>query len=73
MDCVGDPLADGRPFRILTVVDNLSRHSLALKEDFRISGYTVGQVFDQALKGTKDPRSITLDHGTEFQSRPLED
>src|SRR5437016_11253655 len=27
MDCVHDTLADGRPFRVLTVVDNWSRQS----------------------------------------------
>ena len=38
-----------------------------------MSGETVGQVLDRALNGTPGPRSITVDHGTEFQSRALED
>jgi hypothetical protein len=38
-----------------------------------MSGETVGQVLDRALNGTRGPRSITVDHGTEFQSRALED
>ena len=32
-----------------------------------------GQVLDRALNGAQGPRSITVDHGTEFQSRALED
>jgi putative transposase len=73
MDFVHDTLADGRPFRILTVVDTGSRHSPVLEAGFRMSGETVGQVLDRALNGTPGPRSITVDHGTEFQSRALED
>jgi putative transposase len=36
-------------------------------------GTTVGQAFDRALAGVSGPRSITVDHGTEFQSRALEE
>ena len=38
-----------------------------------MSGEVVGQVLDRALYGTPGHRSITVDHGTEFQSRALED
>ena len=73
MDFVHDTLADGRPFRILTVVDNWSRHSPFPEVRFRMSGATVGQALDRALNGIAGPRAITVDHGTEFQSRALED
>jgi putative transposase len=73
MDFVHDTLVDGRPFLILTVVDHWSRQSPVLEAGFRMSGETVGQVPDRALNGTQGPRSITVDHGTEFQSRALED
>lgn len=73
MDFVHDTLADGRPFRILTVVDNWSRQSPVLEAGFRMSGELVGQTLDRALQGNPGLRSITLDHGTEFQSRALED
>jgi putative transposase len=36
-------------------------------------GTTVGQAFDRALTGVSGPRSIMVDHGTEFQSRALEE
>ena len=73
MDFVHDTLADGRPFRVLTVVDNWSRQSPVLEAGFRMSGETVGQALDRVLNGGVGPRSITVDHGTEFQSRALED
>ena len=73
MDVVHDPLADGRPVRILTVVDNWSRHSPILEARFRMTRETVHQVLDRVLSQGRSPRSITVDHGTEFQSRALED
>ena len=73
MDFVHDTLADGRPFRILTVVDNWSRHSPILEAGFRMTGEMVGQVLDRVLDTPAVPRSIAVDHGTEFQSRALED
>jgi hypothetical protein len=59
MDFVHDTLADGRPFRILTVVDNGNRQSPMLKVWFRMSGETVGQALDRTLLGGSGPRSIT--------------
>lgn len=38
-----------------------------------MTGELVGQALDRTLKGKSGPRSITVDHGTEFQSRALED
>lgn len=73
MDFVHDALADGRPFRILTVVDQWSRSSPLLEVGARMSGQTVGEALDRVLSDGLAPRSITVDHGTEFQSRALED
>lgn len=38
-----------------------------------MSGHTVGEALDQAIAGGTAPQSITVDHGTEFMSRALED
>jgi putative transposase len=73
MDFVHDALADGRPFRVLTVVDQWSRQSPLLEVASSMSGMTVGQALDRVLAGPRAPRSITVDHGTEFMSRALED
>ncbi len=73
MDFVADTLADGRPFRILTVVEKGSRQSPVLEARFRMSGETVSQTLERVLNGGAGPRSIRVHHGTEFQSRALED
>lgn len=38
-----------------------------------MSGQLVGEALDRVLQDGATPRSITVDHGTEFQSRALED
>jgi putative transposase len=73
MDFVHDALADGRPFRVLTVVDHWSRQSPILEVASSMSGLTVGLALDRALAQSTAPKSITVDHGTEFMSRALED
>src|SRR5215470_7757773 len=44
-----DALADGRPFRILTVVDQWSRSSPFLEVASRMSGDAVGEALDRVL------------------------
>jgi putative transposase len=73
MDFVHDALADGRAFRVLTVVDQWSRHSPLLEVASSISGRGVGVALDRVLGDGIVPRSLTVDHGTEFMSRALED
>ena len=73
MDFVHDALADGRPFRVLTVVDQWSRQSPILEVASSLSGATVGVALDRVLPTAHGLRSITVDHGTEFMSRALED
>ena len=73
MDFVHDALSDGRPFRVLTVVDQWSRQSPILEVASSLSGATVGVALDRVLPPAHGLRSITVDHGTEFMSRALED
>jgi putative transposase len=73
MDFVHDALAEGRPFRVLTVVDPWSRQTPILEVASRLSGATVGLALDRVLPTAHGLRSITVDHGTEFMSRALED
>jgi putative transposase len=73
MDFVHDALADGRPFRVLTVVDQWSRQSPVLEVACSMSGQSVAEALDRAIGTGPPPRSITVDHGTEFLSRALED
>jgi putative transposase len=73
MDFVHDQLFDGRPFRILTVIDQFSRQSPALEPRFSFGGRDVVAVLDRMLEHTGTPVSITVDHGTEFTSKALEE
>jgi len=73
MDFVHDALADGRTFRVLTVVDQWSRQRPILEVASSLSGATVGSALDRVLSAGTLLRSITVDHGTEFMSRALED
>lgn len=72
MDFVHDQLFDGRPFRVLTVVDQWSRQSPVLEAGTSFTGRDVVTVLDRLLAGGRAPRSITVDHGTEFMSKALE-
>ena len=72
MDFVHDQLADGRAFRVLTVVDNWSRESVLLEAGFRLSGESVAQALSRVSAARPLPRSITVDHGTEFTSKALD-
>ena len=73
MDFVHDQLLDGRPFRMLTVVDQLSRERPLIEVDFSMSGHKVAAALDRRLADGPLPISLTVDHGTEFTSKALEE
>jgi putative transposase len=73
MDFVSDKLADGRSFRILTVVDQFTRECVGLEADRSTIGVKVAQALNRAnLERGRLPESITVDNGSEFCSRALE-
>ncbi len=73
MDFVHDQMADGRAFRILTVIDQWSRESVCLEANFRLSGRCVAQALDRVALQRGWPKAITVDNGTEFTSKALND
>ena len=73
MDFVHDQMFDGRPFRLLTVVDQLSRESPLIEVGFSMSGQKVAEALDRCLLRGPVPISLTVDHGTEFTSKALEE
>jgi putative transposase len=73
MDFVHDALADGRAFRVLTVVDQWSRWSPILEVAQSMSGRAVAEALDRAIAKHGKPHTITVDHGTEFTGRILDD
>ena len=72
MDFVHDQLADGRAFRVLTVVDQWSRLSPLLEVVQHVTGADVAAALDRGYAAEKLPQSITVDHGTEFTSQALD-
>ncbi len=70
---VSDALFDGRRFRALTIVDNFSRHCLAIHADASIRGSDVVDVVTRicAARG-QAPERIQVDNGSEFISQALD-
>jgi putative transposase len=73
MDFVHDQLFDGRPFRVLGVIDQFSRKSLLLEARHSFRGSDVVELLDALIARFGSPMSITVDHGTEFTSKALEE
>jgi putative transposase len=72
MDFMADQLADGRRFRILTIVDNFTRESLALHAAQHIKGDDVVDVLENLIVHRGKPARIQVDNGSEFISRSLD-
>ena len=72
MDFVADRLADGRAFRMLTLVDNFSRISPAIEVDFSLTGQRVVEVLGRLKLMHQLPQSIKVDQGSEFISKALD-
>lgn len=68
MDFVADALFDGRRFRALTIVDNFTKQSLAIKVDQQLNGEDVVAALDQLRHEVGLPQRIQADNGSEFIS-----
>ncbi len=72
MDFMLDTLADGRRFRVLTVMDEFSRECLAVDAAVSIPGVRVTRVLDAIASQRGYPRVIVSDNGPEFTGRALD-
>lgn len=72
MDFVSDNLYNGRRFRVLTVIDDLSRECPALEADHSLTGKRVTRVLDRVAMLRGFPDAITVDNGPEFISKALD-
>jgi putative transposase len=72
MDFVSDGLADGRRVRCLTIVDDCTRECVAIEVDTSITGTRVKAVLERLADTRGLPRSITVDHGPEFEGQVLD-
>ena len=72
MDFVSDSLFDGRRLRVLTIVDNFTRESLAIAVEQGIKGEQVAAVLERIVAERGAPKSIRVDNGPEFVSKVLD-
>lgn len=71
VDFVHDQFADGRRFRILNVIDDVTKESLAAIVDTSISGRRVARELTALIEWRGKPGVIVSDNGTEFTSNAI--
>ena len=71
LDFVSDQLTDCRRFRILTMVDDCTRESLALVADTSLSGVRVARELDRLMIERGKPKMIVSDNGSELTSNAI--
>ncbi len=69
LDFMSDALADGRRFRILTVLDLCTRECLALEAATHLPAARVTPVLDRVVAQRGAPPVLRLDNGSEFTGR----
>ncbi len=72
MDFMRDPLADGRVFRVLNIVDDYRRECLAIEVDTSLPGERVVRVLERLAAMGRQPLRIVVDNGPEFASRAVD-
>jgi putative transposase len=73
MDFMSDRLYDGRRFRSLTLVDNMTRESPAIEANRSFSGKAVAEVLERLAQTTGLPKVIQVDNGPEFVAKALDE
>jgi putative transposase len=71
LDFVHDQFTRGRRFRILNVVDDVTRECLAAIPDTSISGRRVARELSALIERRGKPQMIVSDNGTEFTSNAI--
>jgi putative transposase len=68
LDFVHDQLAWGRRFRVLTIIDDVTKECLAAVPDTSLSGKRVVRELEALITRRGQPSAIVSDNGTEFTS-----
>src|SRR5476651_1847682 len=71
LDFVHDQFASGRRFRILNIVDDVTRECLAAIPDTSISGRRVARELTMLIERRGKPGIMVSDNGTEFTSNAM--
>jgi putative transposase len=72
MDFMSDELFNGRRMKLLTLVDNFTRESLAIELDTHLGGHRVVEVLMRISSERRLPKTIRVDNGPEFISKVLD-
>ena len=72
LDFMSDALTDGRKFRVLNVIDDFNRESLAVEVDTSLPALRVKRVLDEIVSQRGLPANIRSDNGPEFISGCIE-
>ena len=72
LDFMADQLFDGRPFRILTVLDVHTREALSTMPRASFRAAQMVEVLDQLARVWGKPKSLRVDNGPEFAGRLLD-
>ena len=72
IDFMSDRLIDGRKFRLLNVIDDYNRESLAIEVDTSLPSLRVIRVLERLIEQRGKPANIRCDNGPEFISHKLE-
>lgn len=72
MDFMCDSLVDGRRFRLLNIIDDYNRESLAIEVDTSLPALRVIRVLQRLIETRSKPKFIRVDNGPEFISDRLQ-
>jgi putative transposase len=72
IDFMSDSLVDGRKFRLLNIIDDFNRESLAMEVDTSLPSLRVIRVLERLIAERGSPANLRCDNGPEFISHKLE-
>lgn len=72
MDFLADQLFTGQRFGILTLVDNFTRESLAVRAGQQLSGDHAVEALEEVCQRRGFPKTVPVDNGPEFISHSLD-
>jgi len=73
IDFMQDRLTDSRKFRLLNIIDDFNRESLAVEVDTSLPTLRVIRVLERLVSQRGKPANIRCDNGPEFISHKLKD
>ena len=73
IDFMSDSLVDGRKFRLLNIMDDFNRESLAIEADTSLPTLRLIRVLNRLIEQRGKPANIRTDNGPEFISHKLEE